>query len=285
MTQGQSGTAVTAWASGSGRASRSEPISQSRPGSRVRFAAVLNSRVDGLSVVLALISAGLLVFGPAARVVDYVRQRNYETPEEPAWWARIFDLSTEANLPTWWASTLLAGLAAVFLVAGMLQRTAAASASSYWTLGAVALMLSIDEAAAIHEQLLGAVGDVVVDGNGLLHFTWIVPGAVVALVVGLVVLVASADLPADARRWLAVGGAVFLCGAIVTEAVSGAVLDARGHDRWYLLVTTVEEGLELAGVLIALTGARRLIRITRTPLGDHPPTTTPGTPHITVELR
>ena len=64
---------------------------------------------------------------------------------------------------------------------------------------------------------------------------------------------------------------MFLAGALGVEAISGAVFDARGHDRLYLLVTTVEEGLELAGVLIAIVAARGLLDV-RTLTPAAPPT-------------
>ena len=218
-------------------------------------------------LVVALITGGLVVLGPLARLADYVRQRNREQPEEPIWWARMLDLSTEGNVPTWWSATLLAGLATLFLMAGALERSAGGSLRPHAVLAAVAAALSIDEAVGLHEQVLGAVGDSIVDGVGLLHFTWIVPGAAGAGAGGLLGLWASTALPADVRRTLAFGGAVYLTGALCVEALSGAVFDARGHDRWYLVATTVEEGLELAGVLVALSGASRLLRLEPQPDG------------------
>lgn len=218
-------------------------------------------------LALALITAALVALGPLARFADYLRQRDREQAEEPIWWARMLDLSTEANVPTWWSATLLAGLATLFLLAGALRRFEGGSLRPHAVLASVATALSIDEGVAFHEEVLGAVGDAVVDGSGLLQFTWIVPGAAVAAIGGLLTLWASSVLPADVRRTLAAGGAVFLAGALGVEAVTGAVFDARGHDRWYLLATTVEEGLEFAGVLVALSGASRLLQIEPGPGG------------------
>ena len=217
---------------------------------------------------LVTVSAGLVALGPATRFADYLRQRSLPEVEEPAWWARMLDLSTEANLPTWWASTLLVALAGLFLVAASLHRAAARPAAPYQVMAGIAVLLSIDEAVALHEQVLGEVGDGLVDAEGLLHFTWIVPGAVLSVVVGLVVLRASVALPAPVRRGLALGGGLFLTGALGVEALSGAVFDSRGHDRVYLVVTSLEEGLELAGVLLSITAARRLIAVRVAPAVD-----------------
>lgn len=223
----------------------------------------MHLRLDRAIGVLVGISAALVVLGPLARFADYLRQRDRAEPEDPAWWARAVDLSTEANLPTWWSAVLLVGLAALFALAGALHHAGggAPRGRPYWLLAGVALVLSIDEAIALHEEVLGEVGDQLVDGGGLLHFTWVVPGLVLAVVVGIAVLRASAALPAPVRRGLVLGGAVFLAGALGVEAISGAVFDARGHDRLYLLATTVEEGLELAGVLIAIAAARGLLDV------------------------
>lgn len=206
---------------------------------------------------LTIVSAVLVVAGPATRAVDYLGQRTAGTTDEPAWWARLFDLSTEANVPTWWSSLLLAALAGLFVLAAFLHRsTDSVAARTHVALAAVALTLSVDEATAVHEEVLGAVGDAVVDTGGLLTFAWVVPGAVLAGAVGLTLLRATTGLPGPVRRGLVAGGAVFLTGALGVETVTGAILDERGHDRAYVLATTVEEGLEMLGVLLALGAAR-----------------------------
>jgi hypothetical protein len=86
-----------------------------------------------------------------------------------------------------------------------------------------------------------------------LHFAWVVPGAALACVVGLVLLRRLRAQPVEVRRRLVVAGAVYLTGALVLETVSGQVLRVYGAGgKAYTLVTSVEEGLEMAGASLLL---------------------------------
>ena len=55
------------------------------------------------------------------------------------------------------------------------------------------------------------------------------------------------------RRRLVIAGAVYLTGALVLETASGQVLRVFGAGgKAYTLVTSVEEGLEMAGASLLL---------------------------------
>ena len=110
--------------------------------------------------------------------------------------------------------------------------------------------LAVDESFELHERL-GGFGASVADDR--LQFAWVVPGAALACVVGLVLLQRLRTQPAQVRRRLVVAGGVYLTGALVLETVSGQVLRAHGAGgRAYTLVTSVEEGLEMAGASLLL---------------------------------
>lgn len=186
--------------------------------------------------------------GPAARYVDYRQDRGVD--DDPAEWARYLDLGTEGNLPTFYSASLLLVLAAGCALRALLavRRLVAAWVS----IAAVAALLALDEATALHERFLDPLGQRLGGGEGLLRFAWVVPGSLLALGGTLLLLRATRRLPASTHRSLGLALAVFLAGALVVEAISGAVLEERGHDRVYLGAMTLEEGLEFAGVLIAL---------------------------------
>src|SRR5438105_3804596 len=78
-------------------------------------------------------------------------------------------------------------------------------------------------------------------------------GAVIALllvasVLGQMFLRFLLRLPADTRRWLLISGAVYLGGAVGMELIDGKYMEAHGANLTYMLMTTVEEGLEMSGL-------------------------------------
>ena len=174
---------------------------------------------------------------------------------------RWFDVSSERNVPTAWSTLLLlsSGVAAAALV---VQGRRTAGAGSGWLLvSATCALLALDESVELHERL-GGIGATVAGDR--LHFAWVVPGAVLACVVGLVLLSRLRAQPATVRRRLVVAAAVYLSGALVLETLSGQVLRAYGGGgKAYVAVTALEEGLEMAGASLLL--AALLCQLRRRP--------------------
>lgn len=197
---------------------------------------------------LCLGAVAVVVAGPVARYVDYRHARGVD--DEPAEWARYLDLGTEGNLPTFYSASLLVALAAACAVRAVLVGRRLVPA--WVSIGVVAALLALDEATALHERFLDPLGRRLGGGEGFLRFAWVVPGSLLALGGSLFLLTAARRLPAPTRRSLGLALAMFLAGALAVEAISGAVLEERGHDRVYLGAMTLEEGLEFAGILIAL---------------------------------
>lgn len=157
----------------------------------------------------------------------------------------------EANLWAWSSALLLAGLALVFAVKALTVREA--SPLPFFALAVVALGMSADEAAMLHERLARANL-----GVGW-TFSWLALGIPLALGVGLVVLRLARGIDPMLRRRLILAGFVFLLGAIGVETLGGAVAMSEQTSAvspqaslLYHLAVAVEEGLEVAGTLMAL---------------------------------
>lgn len=196
----------------------------------------------GLATPLLVVSAGIVVLSLAVTVAAW-RLQVAAPGSAPITALRWFDVNSERNVPTAWSALLLlacAGTAALLALRG-----------SGWLLVAVTCgFLALDESFELHERL-GGLGTAVADDR--LHFAWVVPGAALACVVGLVLLQRLRTQPVEVRRRLVVAGAVYLTGALLLETLSGQVLRAYGAGgKAYTLVTSVEEGLEMAGASLLL---------------------------------
>lgn len=219
--------------------------------------------------VLLLAAATLVAVSLATRYAAYRADVTAPGSDSAAAWLavmKLFDVNGEANVPTWFTSSLLlAGALATVLLAVLVRRSGGRDGRRWFALAGLLALLSLDEAAALHERL-GGPGATLLAGTGgdRLHFAWVVPGAVLAVVVGAFFLGFLARLPRRVRAHLLGAGVTFLTGSIVLETASGAVLDAQGDRAGYLLVTAAEEGLEMAAAVWFLYGVTTCLSLTAT---------------------
>lgn len=196
----------------------------------------------------------------------------------------LFDLDQEQNIPTWFSSVLLAGLA--FGAWKLIPRRAARlTRLAYVALAAGFLFLSADEAALLHERIGGSID---IDG-ALSNVRWVIVWLPLLSLPGLVLLGVLWKHDARLAIGLVVGAVIYLKGAIGVETVNqvnrhnaALELEAAGiepHDTrqfsrndlrygndnlMYAAGTAIEEGLEKSGILIwtavLLTAQRRAAR-------------------------
>ncbi len=184
--------------------------------------------------------------GLAAEVADYTTAISGRA-------VTLFSLSYEANVPTWYSSSLLL-LCAVALSSIARRESARGERSrAWWVLAGIFVYMSLDEAIEIHEYLGSFV-----NGTGVLHFSWVIPGAIIVVLVGAAFVPFLRALPPASRRRFVVAGAIYVGGALVMELPLGAWTAASGDDNLvYGLIDWVEETLELAGASLFLVALRR----------------------------
>lgn len=173
----------------------------------------------------------------------------------------------EMRLPALYSSlallTCAGALAAVAVAVGRTGDPALMRDRRAWAwLGGIFLLLTIDEALAIHERSIHPLRDAFGIESGLLFYAWIIPGAIFVTVVGVAFIPFLRRLPSDTRTAMIISGCVFLAGAIGAEAVAGAVEGASGsaltpRTAGYVALATVEEGLEMLGIALFLTAIVR----------------------------
>jgi hypothetical protein len=157
---------------------------------------------------------------------------------------RLFSLSYEKNVPTWWATCLLfsAGLLLASIAAH--QQAGSALRGRWWLLAAGFFYISLDEAIEIHENLGGLFS-----GKGIFYFDWVIPASIVVMALGFVYWPFLMALHARRRRQFIIAGGLFVGGALLMELPLGWWVEQHGDDNLtYALIDFVEEALELAGV-------------------------------------
>ncbi|MEU6991003.1 hypothetical protein ABZ953_10160 [Streptomyces sp. NPDC046465] len=179
---------------------------------------------------------------------------------------RLVNVDLEANLATWWNSTLLLAVTGMALTAALLSGRGTRPGRLSWLgLAAATALLSIDETVSLHERL-GEVGRSWKNwaGGALPTHAWVLPGALLAAVGTVCAVLWARKLPGDLRSGLLGALAVYLGGALLTEAFNGWALE-NDHSTVLMLGTIVEEGLEMSGCLVALAALGRYVIV------DHDP--------------
>lgn len=168
---------------------------------------------------------------------------HYQMHELPWPLRQIFDVDEEDSFPTWYSAMALLLTSFVLWINASAHRQSGSPQRLHWAGLAIGfLFLSIDEIAGMHETL-----------NGEIEMSWAIPGGIVALLVGLAYLSFLIKLPRRTAVWFVIGGAVYVGGAVGVELFTEPYLEKDQLDTLaYYLWNALEEGMEMAGVLIFL---------------------------------
>lgn len=184
---------------------------------------------------------GITVLITSASVVLHLTARNTDWHDLYT----FFAVSGEYGIAAYWNAALLALVAGAALLSGVLA-DARRHRWGWFAIAAVTLFMSIDEATQIHERAADLV-----TVNPFPTFTWVIVGIPLALLLVVVLTLATRGLEPLSRRRLGLALALYLLGALVLEALSGYfwrqqrpnVSEAFG---------TAEEFLEMVACIYAL---------------------------------
>ena len=209
---------------------------------------MIPARLSALWVTLALACCAVALAG------GYVLSKPFEhgcaerACQELVRW---LDLDQEANLPTWFSTTL-------WLFAGAIAGAVGAEESKWrwhwFALAALCGFMSLDEASQFHEIFGTMLGDQV-SANRFLFYNWIFYGLAMVLAAGAVFLPFLRAIPRSTALRFVLAGAVFVSGAVGLEMIgaaskTGAISLVQG--RLWIAQVAVEESLEMAGVILLI---------------------------------
>ena len=203
------------------------------------------------AISLGGVTALLLAANPATRWFASLRRKH--DPDYPDDVPLLFDVNTEATIPTWYSAGLSLMVAAVCVVLAVAFAAAGRCGAARWgVLALVFVAMSLDETVALHERLNSGVADTLdVEGTGALRHPWVIAGVFLAAALVVVAARAIVTLPRQRRLGVALGLGIFVGGALGLEALSGVVHDAAGDNLEYAAVTWAEEAAEMVGALVA----------------------------------
>jgi hypothetical protein len=184
-------------------------------------------------------------------------------------YARKFFLDEEANIPSYFSTLLLLFSATLLWIIALLRRRITSAFSKHWFgLSFIYIFLSLDEAAGFHELVTIPLRRYFVnqgiDLPRFLYFAWILPAAVLLLFLAGAYLRFFKHLPSSTKILFLVAASLYLGGAIGIEMIGGqydALHDISNHDLTYTAIASVEEILEMFGVIVFIYALLEYIRI------------------------
>jgi hypothetical protein len=213
-----------------------------------------------LATALAVVIIVLSVVSFVGEIVsDFVIVDNKYVDRIVEW----IDVNREGSIPTWYATITLASCAVLL---GLIAVDAARHRKPFpfhWAaLGVIFALLSLEEILGVHSEATGRLRELVsiTDGPGYaiaLALIALVGLAIVALLFGRFYL----HLPARWRTWFTIAAVIYAIGVFASDAVGDYLITSAGEPTLaYDIVLTIEEALEMTGVLIFIVMLLEYIR-------------------------
>lgn len=160
------------------------------------------------------------------------------------------NLDDDLAVGSWYSSILLAVAAVLLLTIAYAKKSQRDGSPRHWAfLGAIFVMLSLDEAIGLHElslKPLSFLGEI----SPLFTFGWIALAIPALLVLGLLYLPFVRRLPRSTMLGFVLAGMTYVVGVIGLGMLGGAIFAGEGDQKTFALalISTAEEGLELLGI-------------------------------------
>lgn len=166
---------------------------------------------------------------------------------------QLFYVDVERNIPTGFSTFLLLFAALLLSLITVLKRKQTRFPVSYWAILSLGfLFMAADEAWSFHERLTKPIRELLGDDNfGVFYYAWVIPGIALVLVLALFFSRFLLHLPAETRPIFLLAATLYIGGAIGFELIGGCFAELHGaRNLTYSMIVTVEESLEMAGVIV-----------------------------------
>ncbi len=171
-------------------------------------------------------------------------------------WTRMFNLDREMNIPTWYSALMLLFCALLLKIIAQGKKQQGDRFSTDWRLlSNIFIILAIDEVLSIHEILIIPDVSKALNLPWFLHSLWVIPGAIFVLWFGKHYWQFSQNLSYKSRQHFFLAAAIYVGGALIMEAIGSHIAEWQGQQNLtYALVATVEEVMEMTGIIIFIYG-------------------------------
>jgi hypothetical protein len=164
----------------------------------------------------------------------------------------LFNVDAEGNVPTLFSTMLLGMTAMILFTIAAHPEKQEMSKRYWWALMCGFAFMACDEALLFHERLSKPMQRLLGnDSNSFLHFAWVIPGGIVAIVCAVCFVDFLRKLPRRIRTGFISAGAIYLTGALGLEMLGASYSTVYSNTNFqYQLYATLEELLEMCGIIL-----------------------------------
>ncbi|HET9404228.1 MAG TPA: hypothetical protein VFO57_06590 [Burkholderiales bacterium] len=166
----------------------------------------------------------------------------------------FFGVSGEGKLPTFYSGVTLLACAMLLGLIAAHERSRGGFRSHWIGLGAIFALMAMDELVAIHELSSGQLRVLLGITGGPLYHAWVVPAMAFLAFLAIAYFRFLVALPARSRALFVTAGVIYVGGALGMEMAGAAYTAAHGQDLAYGVLSTIEEVLEMSGIVMFLYG-------------------------------
>lgn len=169
----------------------------------------------------------------------------------------LFYVDQEVNFPSFFSMFILLSASTLLTIIYVLEKKRFSTYVSYWgTLALGFLLMSIDEIISLHERLTWPIRKLFgAHHAGVFYNAWVIPGISIVILAGVFFYKFLLHLPVNTRRTFLVSASIYLSGVIGMEMIGSIYAEMHGaSDLTYLACVTIEESLEMFGVIIFIDG-------------------------------
>lgn len=163
----------------------------------------------------------------------------------------LFNINIEKNIPSLYTFIVWLFCSLLLALISIVKHKQRAEYVRYWAmLSLIFLYLAFDEFFSIHEMLEEAL-HAEYDLKGYLRFAWVIPYGIAFIIFSSLYLRFVLSLPPFTKNLFFLSAIVFISGAIGVEMIGANYYDQFGNKNiTYSLIVTVEEFLELSGLIL-----------------------------------
>ena len=144
---------------------------------------------------------------------------------------------------------LLASSVLLFFIAWTYKQQGLKFQKHWFLLALLFLYLSMDESIEIHEKFIPIVQQLFNRSDGVFIFAWVIPFGVLVVLLGLGYIRFLLHLPKKTVWRMVAAAAIYVGGALGMEVVGTVVLETLGDGLGYQLCMTIEETMEMLGIV------------------------------------
>ncbi len=160
-----------------------------------------------------------------------------------------FDVNSEANITTYYSVSMAIVSSCLLFVIAYLKNAARDKYRFHWTILAWFLLyISVDDASVIHEKSSKYLKGLTALG-GWFEYKWVIIGLIVVMIFGISFFRFWLNLDNKYKVLFLLSAGLFFGGAVGAEILGGRWAYSNGSKNFtYVLFTTVEQGLQYAGL-------------------------------------